>query len=71
MYGKRRYGRLKQQEDQPADVSIPNFVCPKCKKIKPIDTPHIEITANEDGKLFMFTKLCGECTALLQEWMRG
>jgi len=70
-YGRRKYGRLKRQGVKPVDVSIPNFICPKCKKIRPIDTQHTEITALENKQLLMYTKLCGDCTKLLQEWLKG
>ena len=68
MYGERKYG-LPKKAEIPVE-SVPTFVCPRCSKVTPVNTPHIEITALEKSQLFMYTKLCGACAKLLQEWMK-
>jgi hypothetical protein len=71
MYGKKRYGRVNKPIEQPVDNSIPTFFCEHCKQIKTINMPHIEITALDNGKLFMYTKMCKGCSELLVKWMRA
>jgi hypothetical protein len=74
-YGRRKYGRLNKPIEQPAEVvvdnsSIPTFVCPHCGLIKAINTPYVELSALENGKIFIYTKMCGSCAELLKAWLR-
>jgi hypothetical protein len=73
MYGRKRYGRNKPVDQSVAipESAIPTFLCPRCGSIKNINMPHIEITALEKGKLFLYTKLCETCAKLLREWLKN
>ena len=71
MYGKRKYSRISKPVEKPVDpTSIPNFVCPHCGQVKTINMSHIDITALDNGKLFMYAKMCMPCALLLQQWMK-
>lgn len=71
MYGKKRYRALNKPVEQPVvDNSVPTFVCPHCKLLKTIDMPHVELTALDNGKLFMYTKLCSPCAEILKTWIK-
>ena len=72
MYGKRKYGRTEKPVEQPVDnSSVPNFLCTHCRQVKMINTPHIELTALENGVLFMYTKMCKDCSDLLVRWLKS
>jgi transcription elongation factor Elf1 len=73
MYGRKRYRRNKSVDKSVAipESAIPTFLCPRCGSIKNINMPHIEITALEKGKLFLYTKLCGSCAELLKTWLKN
>lgn len=69
MYGKRLYGR-KDKLVEPLQSDEPTFVCEKCRGIKTLNNPYIEITALEKQQLFMYTRLCASCAELLKVWLK-
>lgn len=73
MYGHRRYGRTSKPVEQPTEIdpaSIPTYLCGHCRAVKTTNNPYIELTVLENGKLFMYTKICKDCSKLLQGWMK-
>ncbi len=69
MYGRRKYGR-KIVEQQSDVTAVPTFICPRCNQIKTINTPHIEFSALENGKIFIHAKVCELCSKALKEWFK-
>ena len=73
MYGKKRYRALSKPAAPPVPpqevVNSQVFVCAHCKTIKSVNTPYIEISALEKGKLSMYTKVCEVCTVQLKAWL--
>jgi hypothetical protein len=71
MYGQRRYQRPNKPVEQPVvDNSVPTFLCPHCNQVKTINNPYVELSALENGKLFMYTKMCSSCAELLKAWLK-
>lgn len=68
-YGRRRYGRIDKSVPLLPPSAIPTFICPHCGKVKSIAAPYIEVTALDKNKLFLYSKVCGDCAKLLQDWM--
>ena len=65
----RRYNRLNKEVPVPiTPAAIPTYVCGHCKKVKSTALPFIDITAMEKGKLFVYTKICDDCSKLFREW---
>jgi len=72
MYGKRRYGRSKEQQQPEVPVeAIPTFLCPRCNKAKSTAVRFVELTLLDKGELLLYNKICDECSKLLREWMKG
>ena len=73
MYGNRRYQRINKPVEQPAivDNSVPTFLCPHCNQVKTINNPYIELSALDNGKIFIYTKMCAPCSELLKAWIKG
>jgi hypothetical protein len=70
MYGRKKYGRpnLPPAVTPAQDTSIPTFVCLKCGRNKSTANPFIELSAVQDGKLFIYSKVCEDCAKLLKDW---
>jgi hypothetical protein len=74
MYGHKKYQRVDKPVNKSSEVapsSAPTYVCAKCRGVKTTNYPHIELTALENGQLFMYTRLCSPCSMLLRTWING
>jgi hypothetical protein len=74
MYSRKKYnqGRINKSIGQSVDpTSIPTFICPHCGLVKTVNNPYVELTIIDNGKLFMYNKLCGSCAELLKAWVKG
>ena len=74
MYGRRRYGRKREQGDDSTPIppeAIPTFLCPRCNKAKSTGTDFIELTAVDKDGLLLHNKICGDCSKSLQDWIKG
>ena len=67
MYGKRRYSRIEKEVPVPPEA-IPTYICGHCGKVKSTAAPFIDVTALEKGQLFVYTKICGDCSNLFRKW---
>lgn len=63
----RRYKRLNKQVPV-TPQALPTYICGHCKKLKSAALPFIDITAMDKGQLFVYTKICGDCSKLFREW---
>ncbi len=71
MYGRRRYGRIKDgKQEQIPPSATPTFLCPRCNKAKSTAAPFVELTVLDKGKLLLYNKLCELCSKELQDWMK-
>lgn len=69
-YGKRRYGKVNKQVEQPVDNSLPTYQCGKCKDLKTSNIPFAELSLIENKQSIYYTKLCGSCAILLTTWLK-
>lgn len=72
MYGRRRYGRLKQ--DAPKDISptaLPTYVCGRCKKVRQLTVHTLTLNGVVNNAVSLTQRICEECSKLLKEWMNG
>ena len=74
MYGKRKYGRLHKDKaevvEPVAPVSLPTFICSKCKSIKLQASGYTDIFLTLEIHPKKPYRICTTCSVLLETWLK-